>query len=147
MSLQTVKRLASRIFGTGQSQVRIVDVEKSLNALTADDVRGLEKAGAIKILSRISVGRGKAKIRHAKKLLGRGTGQGSRKGTGNAKLTLKRRWTARIRAQRKLLASMHPSLVQGAYQQVYRMIKGGFFRDKKQLLSFVEERKLRENKK
>lgn len=146
MSLQTVKRLASRIFGAGQSQVRIVDVEKSLNALTADDVRQLEKQGAIKILHKISVGRGKAKLRHAKKLLGRRTGAGRRKGTDNAKLLLKTRWVMKARSQRKLLASLHPSLVTGAYQQIYRMIKGGFFRDKAHLLSFVEERKLRGKK-
>ena len=148
MSLQTVKRLASRIFGVGQSQVRIMDAQKAIDSLTADDVRQLEKTGAIKILKLKSGGRGKAKLRHAKQLLGRRTGPGRRKGTSNAKLTLKKRWTRRIRSQRKLLASIQGSLVPGAYQQMYRMIKGGFFRDKRQLLLFVEERKMRsENKK
>ncbi|MEK6924242.1 MAG: 50S ribosomal protein L19e [Candidatus Micrarchaeota archaeon] len=141
MSLEMVRRIASRVFKAGESRVRIIDAKKAAEALTADDVRNLAKQGVITVIPVKSVGRGKARKRQAQKLKGRRAGMGRRKGTPNAVLTRKKRWVRRVRGQRKLLAKLKHSLAPGAYQTLYRRIKGGLYRSKRQLELQVEENK------
>ncbi len=139
MSLKTIRRMAGRAFNAGIKRIKILDAKKASEALTTDDVRMLEKTGVIKVVHSTSVGRGKARARHLQKLLGRRRGPGRHKGTPNAVLNTKTRWLAQVRAQRKLLAHIKPTLAEGAYQRLYRMVKGGLFRNKKSLETYVNE--------
>ncbi|OIO24533.1 hypothetical protein AUJ14_06035 [Candidatus Micrarchaeota archaeon CG1_02_55_22] len=147
MSLKTIRKLASRVFNAGVSRVRIRDNAKVKDALSADDVRQLEKEGAIELLPVKGVGRGKARKRDTRKKLGRRMGAGRRKGTSKAVMTPKTKWISKIRAQRELLHKLRPRLVEGAYGTLYRRVKGNNFRDRKHLLTTIEENYLRTDSK
>ena len=129
--------MASRIKKAGESRVRIMDPKAAEQALTAEDVRGLLKSGAVVILPETGTGRGKARIRHVRKKAGRGRGEGSRHGTPGAVMPAKSRWMRQVRALRRSLKSLKASLKPGAYKKLYRMIKGGSVRDKKQLAQYA----------
>jgi large subunit ribosomal protein L19e len=138
MSLKTVKRVVSRLEKTGVSRVRIMDVKAAESALTADDIRALLKSGAVVVIPETGTGRGKARIRDIRRKAGRGRGEGSRHGTPSAVLTDKKRWMRRVRALRRLLKSLKSSLALGDYKRLYRMVKGGSVRDKKQLVEYAK---------
>ena len=144
MSLETVKRIASRILKSGESRVRILDVKRASEALTADDVRTLIKQGVVVKITVSTPGRGKARIRSKRRAEGRGRGYGSRRGTPSASFADKKRWMRRVRALRGLLKKLDPQLKPGAHKQLYRMIKGGSVRDKKQLLELIKAKSLLE---
>lgn len=136
MSLKTVKRVVSRLKKAGESRVRIMDPKAAESALTAEDIRGLLKSGAVIVLPETGTGRGKARIAAVRRKAGRGRGEGSRHGTPSAVLSDKKRWMRRVRALRRLLKSIKPTLAEGSYKRLYRMVKGGSVRDKKQLLEY-----------
>lgn len=142
MTLKSLKRIASRVFGAGESRIRIVDAEAAKDALTADDVRGLVKSGAISIVQKKGVGRGKAKRKAARKQSGRRRGEGSKK--GSASRDSKRDWMNSVRSQRKLLASLKGNLESEDHRMLYRRIKGGNFKSKRALLAFMKEKKFLE---
>lgn len=147
MSLKTVKRIASRVFGAGATRIRFTDGKKAAEALTADDVRQLGKQGVIEVRAVKSVGRGKARLRGAKKRRGRRSGPGRHKGTPNAVLATKKKWIGQVRSQRRLLAHVKPTLAKGAYHRLYRMIKGGLFRNKRALDNYITEHNFKVEKK
>ncbi|MFH1779968.1 MAG: 50S ribosomal protein L19e [Candidatus Micrarchaeota archaeon] len=142
MSLKTIRRLASKVLKIGESHIKILDAKKAAEALTTEDVKALIKEGAIKATQKKGVGRGKAKIKQARKKLGRRIGPGSKFGKKYAIISRKKRWISRVRSQRKLLESISSSLVDGAKRKIYSRIKGGSFDNKKQLLSYLNEKKL-----
>ncbi len=141
MSLETAKRLASRILKCGETRVRVLDAKKASDALTADDVRSLINQGAIGCIAKIGVGRGKSKFKQSRKLAGRRRGTGSTKGKKFALEDRKERWMKKIRAQRKMLSHSKKSLEDGAYKKAYSMSKGGYFKDKKHLAAYLAEHK------
>ncbi|HEV8289607.1 MAG TPA: 50S ribosomal protein L19e [Candidatus Norongarragalinales archaeon] len=142
MSLQTVRRIAADQLNCGESRVRILDTQKALEALTRDDVRALIQTGTVVKLAIRGVNRSKAELKEARKHEGRRRGKGSKKGTPNARLYRKDRWMSKVRAQRNLLQLLAPKLENGAYRRAYSMIKGGAFKDRKHLLTFLQENKL-----
>ncbi len=142
MSIETTKKIASRVFGCGESRVKIVDAAKAKEALTADDVRELARTGAIKIAKIKGTGRGKAKLAQSRKEAGRGRGQGSRKGTKYSKTSEKTRWLKKIRSQRVVLKGAASNIKPGSFRKVYRMVKGNAFKSKKQLRQYLEEKQL-----
>ncbi len=138
MSMQTVRRLAARILGIGQSRVRILDEEAASRAITADDVRGLMNQGAIGILDEKHSSRGKARRKAVRKTAGRRRGPGSQKGSYYAGLSRKSRWMQQVRAQRAYLAAHKTRLKEGTYADVYKMIKGNAFRSRKNLKTYLD---------
>lgn len=147
MSLKTVKNLAARVLGVGVSRLRIRDEAKAKDALSADDVRALSRDGAIEVIPETGVGRGKAKLRALRRPLGRRAGSGRRKGTSNAVVPAKTLWIRKLRSQRELLTTIKPTLKPGVYAKLYRRVKGNNFRDRRQLLTFINENDLRTDKK
>ena len=140
--MKTIRRIAARAFKAGESRGKIMDEAAAKDALTGDDVRGLVKSGAIRILRKKGVGRGKAVEKAKRKRSGRRRGEGSVK--GSASRDSKREWMESIRAQRKLLHSLKNGLESSDYRMLYRRVKGGYFRSKRALLAFVKENKLLE---
>jgi len=69
---------------------------------------------------------------------------GSRKGARGARLRggKKEPWLNIIRPQRQMLNELKPSLKPMAYRKLYRLVKGGAFRSRTHLKSYVEEKKL-----
>ncbi len=142
MAVTTVKRLASRILGAGESRIRIADQAEAAKAITADDVRGLISSGAVYVLAAKPNNRSKAVEKQRRKVLGRRRSAGSKKGSYYAGYSRKERWMDLVRSQREYLSVAKPRLGEGAYPKLYRMVKGNAFRSRKNLKQYIDENKL-----
>lgn len=142
MAIETVKRVTARIFKCGTSRVRILDEKRASEALTSDDVKALVSEGAVVIIQKKGVSRGKARFKQSRVHAGRRRGSGSSKGSKYALHSAKERWTLKARGQRKLLKTVKSKLASGSYRKVYRMIKGNNFRNKKHLQQYLQDNKL-----
>jgi large subunit ribosomal protein L19e len=137
VSLKTIRRLAASVAGVGESRVRIIDAKRAGEALTRDDVRSLFAEGAVALAPRAGVGRAKARFKHFRLQAGRRRGRGSRKGGVGSRS--KQKWISLVRGLRKLLALRKGKMNSGDYRKAYRMIKGGFFKNKRQLAEFLRQ--------
>lgn len=142
MALETVKRIASRVFKTGGTHVKILDVKAAQEALTSEDVRQLVKDKKVIIEPKSGVSRVRARKKHIAVQKGRRRGPGSVKGSKYSRQSAKERWIEKIRAQRELLSKLKPALKEGEYRRLYFMIKGNAFKSTKQLQNYVQENKL-----
>ena len=147
MDLNKVKRIAAQVLKIGTNRVWF-DPEQSdkiSEVITKDDVRELVKEGVIKKRQVMAQSRGRARVNRAKKTAGRKKGLGKRKGTKKARTSRKKNWMKNVRAQRKKLKELREEFPKDVekvgYSNVYRKIKGGFFRGKKYVESFVKENK------
>ena len=143
MSVKTIRRLAAELLKCGESRIVLDpnEMKKIEEALTREDVRGLINSGIISRKQKKGVARWRARARHAQRKKGRGRGSGAMKGKKHSRLPEKEAWMARVRSQRKLLKGL---LTEGkvdgkAYRKTYRMIKGGAFKGKNQLLTHMKE--------
>ena len=139
MSIATVRRLCSRIFNVGESRVRILDPKRASEALSAEDVRGLVKEKVVVVIASKGPSRKAARHKQSRIRAGRRRGPGSKKGTSILQKTL---WIQKTRSQRKLLRSLKPTMVKGAFRKVYKMIKGNAFKNKRGLSTYLKENKL-----
>ncbi len=133
MELKKVKELAARTFNVGIHRVKIKDSEKAKEAITREDIKRLVKTGAIEIKPKRGSSRGRARTLAKKKKLGRRRGPGSRKGKKTARKPAKKAWMEKVRALRKTLKELRPE----NYRELYKKVKGGFFRSKRHLLSYI----------
>ena len=103
------------------------DIQKSKKALKS-------RAGARKIKKQKAKGKRK--------------GAGSRKGKINSRISKKERWIIKIRAQRKLLKELREKkeIPKEAYSDLYMKAKGGFFRSRRHIMIYLEERGLKKKK-
>lgn len=142
MSLKTQKEIAAKILGVGKNRVwidpeKIGEVEA---AITRREIERLVKDGVIKAKPIKGVSRGRVRIKHKKRKIGRGRGPGSRKGAKYARLPRKRRWIQTIRAIRKKLKELvkTKTITIQTYRRLYRLAKGGVFRSKTHLLQYIK---------
>jgi large subunit ribosomal protein L19e len=143
MGILTVRRIAAELLGAGESRVRIdpKNSRKADEALTRDDVRSLISQGVIYAVRKTGVSRGRGRRKHIKMKAGRRRGVGSRKGKRYSIIPRKRVWISHVRAQRALAKSLllEKKIQHDAYRKVYRMIKGGAFKSKANLLSHLKD--------
>ena len=135
MTLKTVRRLAADVAGVGESRIRVVDAKRANEALTRDDVRTLFSEGAVAVVEAKGSGRAKARFKQQRTHSGRRRGAGSAKGSVAARG--KSEWIALVRGLRRALALRKSRLGRVDYRRAYRMIKGGFFKNKRQLAEFI----------
>ena len=142
MAIETVKRMASDILGVGTSRIKIdnSEIDKVKAALTKDDVRGLIHRGLIFVEKPTGISRKKAKERHEQKKSGQKRGPGSRKGKKGARMNAKEVWVNKVRKQRKAITTLKPKLATGKYRKLRNMIKGGYFRSKAHVVSYIKEK-------
>jgi large subunit ribosomal protein L19e len=144
MDLKTQKRVAASILKAGEGRVWFdpEDLKSISQAFTREDVRNLVLSGAIQAKPITGISRYRAKKIKAQKAKGRRRGHGKRAGTKNARFPKKRRWISTIRPIRAKLAKLRDSneLDSKVYQKLYRMAKGGIFRDRTHLESYIKER-------
>ena len=137
MTATTVKRLAADILNVGVNRIRIKQDEyaRAMEALTREDVRGLIDDGAVYSIRYVGP-RSKPPRKHK--------GPGKRRGKKFSRKGEKEGWMERIRAQRKYLTELIKSEeVPAEYKRkVYLKIKGGSFRGKKALLTYLKENKM-----
>ena len=132
----TQRRIAADILKCGESRIWMEPTagEKIKRAITRSDVRGLI---ADDLISKVP------KKVNARKRQGK-QGIGSRKGAAGARRGLKGKWLKIIRPQRRMLAELKPKLKPLAYRKVYRLVKGGLFRSRAHLQTYIKEKKLME---
>lgn len=149
MKLTTQRRLASELLKCGLHRVwidqdRANEVEE---AITRKDIRNLIKGGAIKKLPSRGISKARKKIKFLKKKRGKRKGIGSRKSSSYARLSKKKQWAQRIRAQRKLLKNLRNEgkIASQIYRKFYLLAKGGMFKSKlhleAQLKPYIKELK------
>ncbi|RLG34148.1 50S ribosomal protein L19e [Methanosarcinales archaeon] len=140
--LQHQKRLAAKVLGVGAGRVWLNPEESDTiaEAVTREDIRGLIAEGIIKRKPVKGVSRGRARIRDEKRSYGHRSGHGKRKGAKYARLSRKRRWIVKIRAQRKFLKQLREdgTLDRTTYRMLYNKAGGGEFRDLNHLRTFIE---------
>lgn len=133
----TVKRLAASILKVGRNRIRIKVGEKTraMEALTREDVRGLIEDGAVY---------GIKKVGHRTKPARKRKGIGKRKGKKYSRKGKKEAWMERIRSQRKYLEEMlKTGEVPAEYKRkVYLKIKGGSFKGKKALRTYLKDNEM-----
>jgi len=141
-----VKRLAAEILGVGESRVKILpEAQERLEEVsTRADVRRLIKEGLIVVEPKKGNSRGRWRIRHEKKKKGRRRGYGSRKGPKTARQDPKRAWINRIRTLRRYLKYLKDNGIIDAktWRKLYRMAKGGYFRDLSHLKQYLITNKI-----
>lgn len=144
MKLEKAKELASKILKTGITKIYIdpTKTSKVKEAMTKDDVRGLIAERIIKKRQDNYQSKARARVLKEKKQKGRRKGKGKRKGTKKTRVEKKKNWISKVRAQRKTLKELkksHPKEVsEKGYSNIYKKIKGNYFKGKKYLRNFIE---------
>ncbi len=141
-----VKRLAAEILGVGESRIKILPeaLDKIEEVSTRSDVRRLVKEGLIVVEPKKGNSRGRWRIRHKKKKKGRRRGYGSRKGPKTAREDPKRAWINRIRTLRRYLKYLKDNGIidTKTWRKLYKMAKGGYFRDISHLKQYLITNKI-----
>jgi large subunit ribosomal protein L19e len=144
MNTKSQKEMAARILKCGVSRVRVKQSKEVEEALTRNDMRELIQKKMVTKVQKKGTTRARARKTLEQKNRGRRAGRGSRKGTLKARNPAKREWMTSVRALRKLLRELYDSkqVDQATYRKMYPRIKGGFFRNKKHLVNFLNEHEL-----
>jgi large subunit ribosomal protein L19e len=144
MESKKAKQLAAIILKVGKGRIYVdpAQIAKVSEAMTKDDVRTLIAERIIKKRPEVSQSRGRAKATQAARAKGRARGKGKRSATRKVRSEQKSRWMGRVRSQRRTLRELkvsNPTEVEKLnYSQVYKKIKGGYFRGKRHLVEYIE---------
>ena len=103
MAAQILSKKEGREVGIHRVWIHPDYLEEVTSAVQKDDVRQLIEEGIIKAKPIVGISRSRARKAAMQKSKGRRKGQGSRKGTFNARAPKKERWMRIIRSQRKML--------------------------------------------
>lgn len=146
MELKVQKRLAGGVMKCSPHRVRfdtqrLSDIKE---AITKTDIKSLIGEGAI--IKKPVKGISKVRSRKIKiqKQKGRQKGRGSKKGSRKSRLSQKNAWIKRVRIQREFLAVLKDKkhISSKTFRMLYKKIKGGFFRSKRHIKLFLEEKNL-----
>ena len=113
-------------------------------AITKIDIKNLIGNGIIEKKALIGTSRSRIRKKIIQKRKGRQKGAGSRKGSKMARLSKKKRWISTIRAQRDFLKHLREkgAIGKDLYRDIYLKSKGGFFRSKRHIKVYINERGL-----
>lgn len=150
MKLKIQKRLAADVLGCSEKRVKF-DTERLdeiKESITKADIKSLAKDSAIYSIPKKGVSRVRARKIQKQKSKGQMCGAGSKKGKKTARSPRKETWMKKIRTQRKLLKTMKDNeiITKEIYRKLYRKATGGFFRSKRHIKLYVEERNLAQKK-
>jgi large subunit ribosomal protein L19e len=136
------KRMASKILKCSPKRVKVSQDKDVEEALTRNDVRRLIKKGLITKNEKKGVSRVKANFVLAQKKKGRRLGMGKKGGTKYARGAKKLGWMKTTRALRRLLKELREKgqLDKDVYGKLYKRVKGGEFRNKKHMLTYLKEK-------
>lgn len=146
MELKIQKRLAAQILKCSEKRVLFDPsrLDELKEAITKADIRGLIGIKAITKKPIKGISKMRARKRKEQRRKGRQRGAGSRKGKKTARLSKKKAWTNRVRIQRGFVKDLRAKkdISSRDYQSIYMKIKGGFFRSKRHIKLYLEERGL-----
>jgi large subunit ribosomal protein L19e len=147
MNLKLQRRLAAQILKIGETRVWMDNdqAEEISKAITRNDVRGLISRGLIKEKPKMGISRGRTRHLESQRRKGRRKGYGKRKGRATARTPAKESWMNKVRALRRLAKAMKVSgqLNVEQYRDIYKKIKGNFFRSRAHLRMYAEKFKAR----
>ncbi|MDO8624680.1 MAG: 50S ribosomal protein L19e [Candidatus Diapherotrites archaeon] len=145
MELKKVRRLAAQVLKVGENRVWFdpTKTKEISEALTKEDVRGLIGERAIRKIRSAGHSRGRTRLLKAKKKRGRKRGFGKRRGTKKTRVQKKRKWITTVRSQRKMLRDLREkkTIAKVLYTKLYSLVKGGYFKGKKQIELYIKEHK------
>ena len=143
MNLKVQKRLAAQILECSPKKIvfdndRLDDIKQ---AITKRDLKLLIGDRAIRALPPKHTSRSRARKQHIQKTKGLRKGEGTRKGSPNARLSRKLVWMRNIRIQREFLKMLKDKkiITQKAYRMLYLRSKGGYFRSRTHIQIFLKE--------
>jgi len=149
MNLKKQKELASRALGVSKKRIKfnVTDdsSKKSLKEIISrEDVRALVDEKLITKMPKKGISRTRANKILEQKKKGRRQGQGSRKGTANARFNEKQKWMIKIRALRAELQRLKTQdrLDTKTFRELYQKAKGNFFRNKRHMKLYIEQNDL-----
>lgn len=128
------------------SKKRIVfDTEKLAEikeAITKSDMRVLIEQGVISKIPERGISRSRARFGQQQKMKDKRKGHGSRKGAAGARTNRKTAWVNRVRLQRRYLQGLREgkTVTQPEFVELYKKIKGGFFRSKRHMELYLTEK-------
>lgn len=141
MDLKNQRRVASELLKCGENRVWIDPnrTEDAADAITRADVRTLIASGTIAARQKTGVSRGRANHNKDQKAKGRRKGQGSRRGTKNARKPSKEVWMQSIRPIRIRLRELRENgkIDTRTYRKYYMRAKGGMFKNRPHLDSHL----------
>ncbi|MFO8016403.1 MAG: 50S ribosomal protein L19e [Candidatus Woesearchaeota archaeon] len=150
MELKLQKRLAAGMLKCSPKKVWFDEnhLDEIKEAITKADIRASINKGLIQIKPVKSASRTRARKDAVQKRKGRRKGQGTRKGRSTARLSKKEFWTNAIRAQRGLIRYLRDTekISRNTYRNLYLKCKGGFFRSRRHIKLFIDERGLSKSK-
>ncbi len=149
MNLSNQKRIAAQVLKVGVTRVWIDNekISEVKEAVTKHDIRSLINEGIIKAKPVTGVSRVRARKRMVQRSKGRQTQAGSRKGKRTARLPRKKAWILKTRIQRKFLKDLRDNkkVEPSVYRNLYRKVKGNFFRSRAHVKLYMKEHELFKN--
>lgn len=146
MNLRLQKKLAARILKTSTSKITfdVNSLDQIKSAITGNDVKALIRKNIIAKKDVDLQSRVRARKNLVQKKKGRRKGGGSRKGSKNSRTPRKTQWIRKVRVQRGFLKSLHDGKLIDSkiHKEMYLKSKGGFFRSRRHLKMYMEERDL-----
>jgi len=143
MKLTVQKRLAASVLKCSSKRVQFVSerLPDIKEAITKADIRALVSEGLISKVQEKGVSRVRAKHKAEQRKKGLQRGPGKKKGKKTSIVSRKETWMIKIRAQRNFLSELKKKslLKGGAYKNLYRKSKGGFFRNKRHIKLYLNE--------
>lgn len=140
-NIASAKRMAAHLLKCGVNRVRTKPGKEVEEALTRQDVRNLIRKGMIYKLPIHGSSRAAARKILAQKRKGRRKGYGSRKGKEGALMPSRQAWLSKVRPLRRLIRQYRDEarLERRDYRRLYKMVKGGTFRNVKHMLLYINE--------
>ena len=146
MRLKTQKRIAAAVMKCSPKRIKFdtTKLKEIKEGITKADIRGMIIDSFISKKREKGISNARSKYIKIQKSKGKRRGQGSRKGRKTARTPRKEEWMNRVRLQRKFLAKLKEknAIDNNVYWEFYRKIGGGFFRSKRHLQLYLDERKL-----
>lgn len=135
MRLTIQKKLASRLMKASKKRIRF-DTERLddiKEAITKRDVKGLINDGVIIAVQKKGIS--KARVNPGRNRL--------KKGKATARTPGKREWVNKIRALRQMIKVLKDKklITQEAAKELYLKAKGGFFRTKRHMRLYIDEKR------
>ena len=146
MKIEVQKRLAAQVLKCSPKRVWL-DPDSSSDikgAITKIDIKSLIKKGLIKGKPVKGISKFRSRKIKRQKRKGKQKGAGSRKGKRTARLSKKRAWIGKVRIQRSFLMELRDKKLidTSTYRELYSKNKGGFFRSKRHIKLYLNDRNL-----
>ncbi len=147
-NLKSQRRMAASLLRVGANRVVFRADKQSLDelkqAITRQDINKLIVKGIITAKAKAGNSSGRKKINRIQKKKGRRSGAGKKRGVSSSRTPKKRAWIIKVRNQRELIQSLKTGnkINNVSFKKLYLLIKGGFFRSKAHIKTYISDHEL-----